>query len=134
MSMAHSLEVRVPLIDDMVVDYVLDLPSGWNSRYGYPKKLLVESCKDLLPPFLNYKKKQGFQLPMEVWLKKGLKDTVDEAFLSNNSSVRKIFNTMWLDKLLSGFIRGKYSYESVWKIVVLDLWAKKNDVELIPEK
>ena len=132
MSMAHSLEVRVPLIDDRILDYVLNLSPGWDKRYGYPKRLLTESTKDLIPPFITGRPKQGFQLPMEIWLKKGLRHHLNEAFLSEDSEISKVYSRAWLKHLLEGFLENRYSYDSVWKLVVLDLWAKKNKVELIP--
>src|SRR6185437_1639309 len=69
MSMAHSLEVRVPFVDTKVVDYVLSLPGEWKapSRVG-PKPLLADAVADLLPrEFLN-RPKMGFTLPFEKWL------------------------------------------------------------------
>src|SRR6185436_14309246 len=77
MSMAHSLEVRVPFVDTKVVDYVLSLPGEWKapSRVG-PKPLLADAIADLLPrEFLN-RPKMGFTLPFEKWLQGKLRDEV----------------------------------------------------------
>src|ERR1044072_3936913 len=69
MSMAHSLEVRVPFVDVKVVDYVLSLPGEWKVRGdGGPKPLLADALNDLLPREFMSRPKMGFTLPFEKWM------------------------------------------------------------------
>lgn len=124
MSMAHSLEVRVPLIDDNLVDYVLALPAGWHKASGWPKKLLVDSMRDLLPEHILDRPKQGFQLPMDVWMKGRLKPLIEHAFSKKKIRERGIFNENALIALWQQFESDKLPYEYVWKFVALELWMQ----------
>ena len=124
MSMAHGLEVRVPLIDDKLVDYIMSLPNGWHKHMGWPKRLLIESMKNDIPEFVLNKPKQGFQLPMDVWMKGRLKPLVQDIFSKNYILDIGIFSEKYLIELYRKFNEGKLSYEVIWKFVVLDLWMK----------
>src|SRR5204863_1546646 len=68
MSMAVSLEMRVPFLDHELVEYVLGLPAEIKRRYPGVKGLLVEACRDLLPPSVYDRPKAGFVLPMQQWM------------------------------------------------------------------
>lgn len=130
MSMAHSLEVRVPLIDDNLIHYVMSLPDGWHKVIGWPKRLLVESMIDIIPDFVVNRPKQGFQLPMDVWMKGILKPVVDSVFDRNSIKERGIFDESKLCKLYRAFQDREVPYEYIWKFVVLESWMKHNGLIL----
>ncbi|MBK9104744.1 MAG: asparagine synthase (glutamine-hydrolyzing) [Saprospiraceae bacterium] len=89
MSMAHALEVRVPFFDYRLIEYVLSLPD--HIKYPHtPKQLLVEAMAPRLPKELSQRKKMGFTLPMEQWLKRELADMVQLKL--NDLADRKEFN------------------------------------------
>lgn len=69
MSMAVSLELRVPFLDHELVEYVLTLPQAEKRGYRWPKGLLITACRDLLPPEVYERKKMGFSLPMDTWMR-----------------------------------------------------------------
>ena len=69
MSMAVSLELRMPFLDHELVEYSLGLPAAEKRRYGGTKGLLVEACRDLLPPAVYERPKVGFALPMRKWMR-----------------------------------------------------------------
>src|SRR6185503_4233241 len=74
MSMAHSLEVRVPFVDVKVVDYVLSLPGEWKiAGPRGPKPLLADAVSDLLPREFMARPKMGFTLPFERWMQGNLR-------------------------------------------------------------
>ena len=125
MSMAHGLEARVPLIDDKLVDYIMSLPIGWHKTCGWPKLLLTESMKADIPRFVLNKPKQGFQLPMDVWMKGVLKPMIEEIFSKKHILDIGIFNNEALLNLHCQFNAGKLSYENIWKFVVLESWMKQ---------
>ena len=83
MSMAVSLELRVPFLDHELVEYVLGLPEAAKKRYPGPKGLLVEACRDLLPPSVYRRPKAGFVLPMKVWMLGPLASFVEEGLARN---------------------------------------------------
>ena len=78
MSMAVSLELRVPFLDHELVEYVLGLPAAEKKRYAGSKGLLVEACRDLLPASVYQRPKRGFVLPMRDWMLGPLASFVDD--------------------------------------------------------
>ena len=130
MSMAHSIEVRVPLLDDNLVEHVISLPSLSKSPLGYPKRLLIESTRDLLPDFVLNRRKQGFQLPMEVWMRNELEDVVKDVFSQDSIKQRGLFNEREMSKLLSMFEKNQVTYDVIWKFVTLELWLREHKVNV----
>jgi asparagine synthase (glutamine-hydrolysing) len=126
MSMAHSLEVRVPFIDVRVVDYVLSLPGDWKLRQGQTKPLLADALSDLLPrDFLN-RPKMGFTLPFEKWLQQNLRHEVSSVLEAthptlNSAAVRKV----WRDFLQKPRAVG---WSRPWSLYVLAKWCEINGV------
>lgn len=79
-SMAHSLEVRVPFLGKNLVDYVCSLPGAVRSPpSSQPKHLLREAMKDSLPPGIFSRPKTGFTLPIDAWIRGGLRDACQAA-------------------------------------------------------
>src|SRR6185437_6805016 len=77
-SMAHGLEVRVPLLDHRLVEYVAALPGRLKVGGIAPKRLLVRAMKDSLPPEIHTRRKQGFLIPYAIWIRGALKQRFDE--------------------------------------------------------
>jgi asparagine synthase (glutamine-hydrolysing) len=127
MSMAVSLEVREPFFDQDLVEFVLAVPDGLKNP-GYPKSLLVESLKPLLPDEIVFRRKQGFLFPWDVWLRTDLKAFCDR-YIKNMAS-RPFINggsliSYW-DRFLAGDKRVRWS--EIWLFVVLEYWMEKNGV------
>jgi asparagine synthase (glutamine-hydrolysing) len=126
MSMAHSLEVRVPFVDVKVVDYVLSLPGVWKLREGSAKPLLADAIGDLLPRDFMARPKMGFTLPFEKWLQQNLRHEVssvleDSSHTLNPEAVKKI----WRDFLQKPRAVG---WSRPWSLYVLAKWCEINDV------
>ncbi len=127
MSMAHSLEVRVPFADTKVVDYVLSLPGEWKapSRVG-PKPLLADAIADLLPrEFLN-RPKMGFTLPFEKWLQGKLRHEVASVLEGSGCG----FNTKAVGEIWRNFIANPRAvgWTRPWSLYVLARWCEVNRV------
>lgn len=125
MSMAHSLEVRVPFIDHKVVELVCGLRSGWENAWGHPKRLLTESLSDILPAEVVHRNKQGFSFPMEKWMKGELREVVEDALSYESIRRRGFFSAEGMKNLYAGFLRGKVGYPVIWQMVVLELWMRE---------
>jgi len=132
MSMAHSLEVRVPFVDKQVVRRVLSLPGYWklNSGSKVPKPLLADVLVDLLPTDFLSRPKMGFTLPFEKWLLSKLREEVsrvlaDETLLDasclNVKGVTRLFNVFQTSPRSVGWSRP-------WSTYVLAKWCEINGV------
>jgi asparagine synthase (glutamine-hydrolysing) len=124
MSMAHSLEVRVPLIDHEVVEFVCGLPAGWERRWGHPKRILTAALADVLPPAIVARKKQGFAFPMATWMAGDLREVVEETLSPDAVRRRGLFSPAEVERLYRGFRQGAYDYSVVWQLVILELWMR----------
>ena len=128
MSMAVSLEVREPFFDQDLVEFVLSVPDALK-KPTYPKSLLVESVKPLLPDEVVFRKKQGFLFPWNVWLKNELCSFCDERI--RNIARRRFINGEQLISYWQRFLKGDESirWAEVWLFVVLEYWLEKNGVD-----
>jgi asparagine synthase (glutamine-hydrolysing) len=127
MSMASSLELREPFFDNDLVEYVLNIPDRLKFP-AYPKKLLVESFGDLLPPEVVFRKKQGFVLPYDVWIRNELKEFCDEKI--RRLAARGFFHEEKLITFWNDYLRGKSNirWADIWIFVVLEHWLEKNQI------
>ncbi len=125
MSMAHSLEVRVPLIDHKLVEFVTTIPSNLKLRNGQPKYLLTAALVDVLPSTVIKRRKQGFEMPMAAWMRGPLRPLIDEALSLRSIERRGLFNAAEVEFLYQEFLQGQGPYMRVWSLVVLELWLRK---------
>ena len=119
-SMAVSIESRVPLLDRRIVDLISHMPAGMKFKGGEMKYLLKRSIKEFMPePIMNRKDKMGFPVPLHIWSKNKAKVFILDTLLSQKAKERNIINTMYIEKLISSeqpFGRG------LWGILSLELW------------
>ena len=127
MSMAHGLEVRVPLIDHQLARRVLALPGRWKLDARTPKPLLVHALHGELPDNIVHRPKRGFTLPFEHWLRDAMRPKVEE-------SLRKIGDGV-LGSLISepaargvwqDFLAGRTSWSRPWSLYVLQRWCEQH--------
>ncbi|HVM87595.1 MAG TPA: asparagine synthase (glutamine-hydrolyzing) [Puia sp.] len=128
MSMAVALEVREPFFDQDLVEFVLAMPDELKKPV-YPKSLLVESVKPLLPDEIVFRKKQGFLFPWNMWLRNELR-TFCEAHIKNISE-RPFINSKQLFNFWKRFLQGDKNirWAEIWLFVVLEYWLEKNNVQ-----
>ncbi|HEY4334348.1 MAG TPA: asparagine synthase (glutamine-hydrolyzing) [Puia sp.] len=127
MSMAVALEVREPFFDHDLVEFVLCVPDAVK-RPVYPKSLLVESLKPLLPDDIVHRPKQGFLFPWNTWMKNELRGFCEQHL--NNMAGRSFINGPHLLQFWKDFLAGKSDirWGEIWLFVVLDHWMEKNGV------
>ena len=127
MSMAHSLEIRVPFLDHQVVELATHLSTNLKNPTS-PKKFLTETFADLLPYEVVNRKKMGFTLPWSVWMKNELREFTEEGF--NELYKQDVINEKVLRKSWNKFILGneEKSFISFWHLSVLGHWMKNNRI------
>ena len=128
MSMAHALEVRVPLLDHVLVEYVMGLPDVYKRANGTPKPLLVNSLPGLLPEEIVHRPKHGFTLPFAAWMRGQLRAFCEERLGERGLGGRDIFQPDALRALWSAFLGGRSdaSWSRLWVLVVLEEWLERN--------
>src|SRR5882724_110895 len=125
MSMAVSLEVREPFFDQDLVEFVLAVPDRLKKPV-YPKSLLVESVKPLLPDEVVFRRKQGFLFPWDLWLKNELRSFCDARL--KNMAGRSFIKGDALLSCWHRFLAGDKNirWAEIWLFVVLEYWLEKN--------
>lgn len=126
MSMAHSLEVRVPFLDHELVQYVAKLPENVKLRKGVPKSLLISALDDLLPEEVVNQTKRGFTFPWSKWLKGPLRHMVDRGLSEFSPSLEDALNVDKARNVWQEYLAGHTSWSRPWSLFVLNEWLKKN--------
>jgi len=124
MSMAHSLEVRIPFLDHRLVEFVTSLPQEMKLSKGVPKALLVAALSDLLPDEVVNQKKRGFTLPWSDWLRGPLRSRIESGLADLSPSLplsAEHVQSIWRD-----YLDGKTSWSRPWSLYVLNEWIRKN--------
>jgi asparagine synthase (glutamine-hydrolysing) len=127
MSMAHGLEVRVPLLDHKLVEFLFSLPPDQKLRPGFPKYLLVKAVRDLLPAEVVHRPKRGFTLPFEQWLRDELRDELQQKFREwDDGPLANYLEGQAVRKVWSSFLAGRTSWSRPWALYVLKQWCTTN--------
>jgi asparagine synthase (glutamine-hydrolysing) len=134
MSMAHALEVRVPLIDHVLADYVMAVPDALKAPGATPKPLLVESLGSRLPREIVDRPKKGFTLPFEPWMRNQLRGFCENRLGAGGLASRGLFDVGRLASMWTSFQRGgsDVTWSRLWILVTLETWLARNKVR-IPE-
>jgi asparagine synthase (glutamine-hydrolysing) len=131
MSMAVSLELRVPFLDHELVEYVLGLPATEKKSRGHgtgSKGLLIEACRDLLPPSVYQRPKRGFVLPMRAWMLGPLEDFVDDGV--RETIARRLLPADFVNGISRAFRDRRLHWTRLWSIVILGHFAKRQKLSV----
>ena len=125
-SMARSLEVRVPLLDTPLVEFVNALPDSARSKPGSQKALLVEALRDLLPEEILTQRKRTFTLPWEEWLRGPLRSRMEASFASPSPTLAQHLHFDGVRAVWNDFLAGKTSWSRPWSLYVLNEWSRRH--------
>jgi asparagine synthase (glutamine-hydrolysing) len=122
-SMAVSLESRVPLLDKRIVNLISTIPASMKFRGGEMKYLLKKAVKNILPPkILERKDKMGFPVPLQIWAKEEAHDFIQDILLSKQCRERGIFNVNKTENL----IKNERAFgRSLWGALCIELWFRQ---------
>ncbi len=125
MSMANSLEVRSPMLDHTVVEYMATLPVTFKLRGGVSKYVLRRVAEKLLPAPVLTKRKQGFALPKDQWFLGELRQAATDILLDTRALSRGYFREATLKRMLQHHATGRRDYSAwIWCLVVLEMWFR----------
>jgi asparagine synthase (glutamine-hydrolysing) len=123
-SMSRSLEVRVPLLDTPLVEFVTSLPDIARHRAGTQKALLVEALAGLLPEEILAQRKKTFTLPWEEWLRGPLRPRLEASFAEIAPSLAPHLRMEGVRGVWAAFLEGKTSWSRPWSLYVLNEWCR----------
>jgi asparagine synthase (glutamine-hydrolysing) len=126
MSMAHGLEIRVPLIDHRLVELMFSFPPEIQFARPPQKSLLVNSLPTPLPPETVHRKKMGFTLPFEHWMRNELLSEVESVLLESVAPLADLLDETEVRQVWEGFLARRISWSRPWALYILKKWIKTN--------
>jgi asparagine synthase (glutamine-hydrolysing) len=125
MSMAHSLESRVPLLDNEVIAFAATLPAALKIKNRRRKHVLKEAAATLLPRELIDRPKRGFGVPIGVWFRGNLRELFVDTLLSPTSLTRGYFQPAFIRNVIDEHQSGKRDHSfRLWQLVVFERWHR----------
>lgn len=124
MSMAASIESRVPFLDDQLVAHVAALPSTFKLRGWQTKAVLREAVRGLVPPAILTRKKMGFPVPVGRWLRGEFQPLVNEFVLGPRAEARQLFEPAALGRLVAEHAAGAPHGDRLWLLINLEIWQR----------
>ena len=125
MSMAASIESRVPFLDHRLVEFVCDLPQDLKLHGWTTKRVLREASRDLLPASILDRRKMGFPVPFSLWTRGAWHETVRDVLLDSRTLQRGLVDAPAVRAMLDAHLHGaRESGSIVWSLLNLELWYR----------
>ena len=138
-SMAHSLEVRVPYLDPSVVDHALSLPDRAKlddlSNLSVPtqrtyretgaKRILIDVGRSLLPKDFDLQPKRGFSMPFDTWLRGPLREVLLDTLSESQVQKRGLLDAQEVSVIKNRFLEGSLGWSQPWLLLILELWCRE---------
>ncbi len=133
MSMAHSLEIRPPFLDNRVVDFAFSIPTKYKISGLTNKKILRDAFSEELPPHIRKRFKHGFEVPLYNWFKAKKNSTIDSYFLSYDYlKQQKLFRYDVISKQINFASKNGYNnlQSFIWSLLVFQHWYNKYNIHI----
>jgi asparagine synthase (glutamine-hydrolysing) len=125
-SMAHSLEVRVPFLDHELMELAASMPSHLKIRKLTKKYILKKIARPLLPSEIVQRQKRGFSIPLTQWLREELRELVRKQLAPERIEALGIFDPTYVSRLLEEHLNGGNNHENrVWALLMFTLWHEQ---------
>jgi asparagine synthase (glutamine-hydrolysing) len=126
MSMAHSIESRVPVLDHEVVEFAASLPASLRIQGDRRKHLLKQLAFRLVPREILDRPKQGFGVPIGLWFRGSLREVFGDILGAPETRQRGYFNYSFVDRVLDEHLSGKRDHSlRLWQLLVFELWHRQ---------
>jgi len=123
MSMATSLEARVPFLDHRVVEYSFSIPGDLKVKGAKRKYILKKSMEGLLPREILTRGKEGFSIPIKNWLRRELKDLMLDVLSAEKIKRQGLFDVQYVQRLVDEHLRGVENHSHrLWALMMFELW------------
>ena len=125
MSMAHGLEVRSPLLDHKLLEFMARVPPSYKIRGRSQKVLLREVMRKRLPEQVTTREKHGFGMPLGRWLKQDLREMVEDLLFDQTAKERGLFNHDMVQGLWFTHLSGTRNYmHLIYALLIFELWSR----------
>jgi asparagine synthase (glutamine-hydrolysing) len=125
MSMAASIESRVPFLDDRLVEHVASLPSALKVRMWQTKAIFREAVRDIIPSEILTRRKMGFPVPLNQWLRREFWPVVQEFVIGPRATARGLFDRSALVRMAEDHRAGRAKHgDRLWLLVNLEIWQR----------
>ncbi len=125
MSAAHGLELRVPLLDQELVDYVLGLPHDWKANHTTGKLIFRKAIESFVPRPILQKRKQGFAAPEVIWFRTHLLPYIRETLLGNGALNREFMQPQTIERFLHEHVSGIKNHRLLlWSLLSFEWWLR----------
>jgi asparagine synthase (glutamine-hydrolysing) len=122
-SMAHSLEVRSPLLDHRLMEMSASLPGRWKVSEGETKKIFKDALRPWLPSHILDRPKAGFAVPLATWFRSELRDLPRDILLDPRALGRGWFREDEVRRLIDSHVSGSWdNSHRLWALIQLELW------------
>ncbi len=126
MTMAASIEARIPFLDHSLAEYVSTLPDSYRVRGLQTKWILREAGRRILPRAILERRKVGFRVPVNEWFRNEMRDYLREHLQGSGSLTRAYFEPQPLDRVVADHIAGRHNHEKLlWSLLNLELWHRQ---------
>ena len=125
MSMAHSIEARVPLLDHKVVEFAATIPAELSLRRGATKYILKQAMRGLLPNEIINRPKRGFAIPLGHWFRESTGSNVRDVLLGDRTRRRGFFRMRTIENLLARHEKGRDLDLHIWSLMCFELWSRR---------
>ncbi len=126
MSMATSLEARVPLLDHKMVEFAFSLPENLKLKGNTTKYFLKDSLRGILPDEIIDRQKEGFSIPIKNWLKTDLKDLMMEYLSKKRFDESGLFNYDFIQKMIGEHLNNRQNHaHRLWSLILFNIWREK---------
>ncbi|MFA5644874.1 MAG: asparagine synthase (glutamine-hydrolyzing) [Candidatus Ratteibacteria bacterium] len=124
-TMAHGLESRSPFLDPLFVETLAKFPSSLKIGRFTTKYLLKKKVRGLLPPEIIRRKKMGFGIPINIWMKKEYRNFIQDILLDGRVARRSLFNRRTIETMVIDHLTEKESHTTrLWLLLNLELWYR----------
>lgn len=131
MTMAASLEARMPFMDHKLAEFVSSLPDNMRVRGKKTKWILREAMKQLLPVEILERPKVGFRVPVNEWFQNSMRDYLCDHLSGPSSITSNYYNNKVLDKVLQEHISGRQNHEKLlWNLLTLEIWHREYSMSI----
>ncbi len=125
-SMANSLEARSPFLDHKLMEFTARLPIEWKLSKNTGKYILKKLYKDILPQEVLNRKKMGFAVPLDKWLRHELKEMAEDTLLSAKALQRGYFRKDFIETILKQHSSHKWNWQhQIYSLLMLELWHQQ---------